>query len=186
MWKILSSHQIVSKQHVRWGYLSVLPVPLSPEIWRLNSPGIIISLCFSLVFLICCTLFFPTSVAKKIREKSRVFFRRWWAAINLEWNKRGSGRGEHLSCVLDMIRSKGYRPALAEIWVKTMKISLLEAGEWTFRKGSKDEMIVIWRTVFVGLTGYNVVILTAGTPGISSSLTHTCLKGKQWSFPSDS
>lgn len=104
MWKILPSHQIMSKQHVKLPFC----YPCSPVSGEMRVHALlawITSSSHSLAFPVLDTFLFPApNTREEPNGESRVSCMGWRAAISLlAWCKMVSGSGETLSCVLGMI-----------------------------------------------------------------------------------
>lgn len=189
IWKILPNHQMMSKQRVRLSFC----YPCSPVSGELRVHALlacITSSCCSLAFLVLDTFFFSApNTREEPNGESRVSSMGWRAAVSLlEWIKMDSGSGETLSPVLGMI----YRRSHSLVSVKT-ECKQCKSLHWVLAngpsqstvKGSKKEVIVIWRTVSICVAVYMQWSSLQVLQISASPLTHTCLKGKPWHFVPD-
>lgn len=149
MWKILPTHQIMSKQHVKLPFC----YPCSPVSGELTVHALLAwttSSSRSLAFLVLDTFLFPA-------PDTRVSSMGWRAAISLlVWSKMDSGSGETVSCVLGTIYIRGHSLVSVKTECKEIQCHwvLANGPSQSTVKESKGEMIVIWRTVFICVNGY--------------------------------
>lgn len=156
MWKILPTHQIISKQHVKLPFF----YPCSPVSGELRVHALlawITSSSRSLAFLALDTFLFPAPITREEPSgESRVSSMGWRAAISLlAWSKMDSGSGENVSCVLGTIYIRGH--SLVSVKTERKEIQchwvLANGPSQSTVKESKGEMIVIWRTVSICVNG---------------------------------
>lgn len=158
MWKILPSHQITSKQHVRLPFCySRSPGSGELKVYALLA-WITSSRC-SFAFLVLDTFCFCIpNTREEPNGESRVSSVGPRAAVSLlEWSKTDSGSGDTLSCVLGIIYSRGHSLVSVKTEWKQCNSLYWMLVNWPSQstvKESKEETIVIWRTVSISLTGY--------------------------------